>query len=42
MSDAIVACLHVRRHRRDRAAVPPLYAQRNVTDTMIKGNELQG
>ena len=33
LADAIVV---------DRAAVPTLYAQRNVTDSLIKGNELQG
>ena len=43
MSDAIVACLRTYGAIVvDRAAVPTLYAQRNVTDTMIKGNELQG
>jgi hypothetical protein len=26
----------------DRAAVPTLYAQRDVTDGLIRGNELQG
>lgn len=43
MADAIVACLRTYGAIVvDRAAVPTLYAQRNVTDRLIQGNELQG
>jgi hypothetical protein len=43
MADAIVACLRTYGAIVvDRAAVPTLYAQRDVTDTLIRGNELQG
>jgi hypothetical protein len=43
LADAIVACLRTYGAIVvDRAAVPTLYAQRNVTDGLIAGNELQG
>jgi hypothetical protein len=43
MADAIVACLRTYGAIVvDRAAVPTLYAQRDVTDSLIHGNELQG
>lgn len=43
LADAIVACLRTYGAIVvDRAAVPTLYAQRDVTDNLIRGNELQG
>lgn len=43
LADAIVACLRTYGAIVvDRAAVPTLYAQRDVTDGLIRGNELQG
>ncbi|MGZ4445695.1 MAG: hypothetical protein ACXVEC_03370 [Nocardioides sp.] len=43
MADAIVACLRTYGAIVvDRAAVPTLYAQRDVTSGLIHGNELQG
>lgn len=43
LADAIVACLRTYGAIVvDRAAVPTLYAQRNVTQELIQGNELQG
>ena len=43
MADAIVACLRTYGAIVvDRAAVPTLYAQRDVTESLITGNELQG
>ena len=43
LADAIVACLRTYGAIVvDRAAVPTLYAQRDVTDNLIHGNELQG
>jgi hypothetical protein len=43
LADAIVACLRTYGAIVvDRAAVPTLYAQRDVTDGLIQGNELQG
>ena len=43
LADAIVACLRTYGAIVvDRAAVPTLYAQRDVTDGLISGNELQG
>ena len=43
LADAIVACLRTYGAIVvDRAAVPTLYAQRDVTDHLIRGNELQG
>ena len=43
LADAIVACLRTYGAVVvDRAAVPTLYAQRDVTDNLIRGNELQG
>lgn len=43
MADAIVACLRTYGAIVvDRAAVPTLYAQRDVTNGLIRGNELQG
>ncbi|WP_395696067.1 hypothetical protein [Nocardioides sp.] len=43
MADAVTACLRTYGAIVvDRAAVPTLYAQRNVTNTLLKGNELQG
>jgi hypothetical protein len=42
LADAIVACLRTYGAIVvDRAAVPTLYAQRDVTDGLIRGNELQ-
>ncbi|MCW2845508.1 MAG: hypothetical protein JWN22_3424 [Nocardioides sp.] len=43
LADAIVACLRTYGAIVvDRAAVPTLYAQRDVTSGLIRGNELQG
>jgi len=43
LADAIVACLRTYGAIVvDRAAVPTLYAQRDVTNNLIRGNELQG
>lgn len=43
LADAIVACLRTYGAIVvDRAAVPTLYAQRDVTANLIRGNELQG
>lgn len=43
LADAITACLRTYGAIVvGRAAVPTLYAQRNVTDSLIQGNELQG
>jgi hypothetical protein len=43
LADAIVACLRTYGAIVvDRAAVPTLYAQRDVTDGLLTGNELQG
>jgi hypothetical protein len=43
LADAIVACLRTYGAIVvDRAAVPTLYAQRDVTEGLIRGNELQG
>jgi len=43
LADAIVACLRTYGAIVvDRAAVPTLYAQRDVTESLITGNELQG
>lgn len=43
LADAIVACLRTYGAIVvDRAAVPTLYAQRDVTGNLIRGNELQG
>jgi hypothetical protein len=43
LADAIVACLRTYGAIVvDRAAVPTLYAQRDVTDHLLTGNELQG
>lgn len=43
LADAIVACLRTYGAIVvDRAAVPTLYAQRDVADQLIRGNELQG
>ena len=43
LADAIVACLRTYGAIVvDRAAVPTFYAQRDVTDNLIRGNELQG
>ncbi|MGB0098715.1 MAG: hypothetical protein WBP61_00410 [Nocardioides sp.] len=43
LADAIVACLRTYGAIVvDRSAVPTLYAQRDVTSNLIKGNELQG
>lgn len=43
LADAITACLRTYGAIVvDRAAVPTLYAQRDVTDNLLRGNELQG
>ena len=43
LADAIVACLRTYGAIVvDRAAVPTLYAQRDATNSLIRGNELQG